>query len=49
MIPVVSSSYKWTLLQVAGRADITVYKLLENELRNEVNAHTHQPQLLNEI
>ena len=39
MIPVVSNSYKWTPKEVAGHADKTIYILLDNELRDEVNAH----------
>ena len=39
--PVVSTTFKWTSKEVAGRADSTIYILAEKELRNEVcNKHT---------
>ena len=40
VIPALSSSFKWTPKEVAGRADSTIYIMCKKKLKNEVhNVH----------
>ena len=40
VVPALSSSFKWTPKEVAGRADSTIYILCKRKLKNEVQFYS---------